>query len=409
MRHLIAEFSLVLSMKKLLALFAVAVSLATTVHAQSDAAMRQRVFEAVWSKVNKTFYDPNFNGVDWKAAHDKYAPLAAAAKNDDELYCIIKEMLALLKVSHMKAGSAAQVAERFKQAPGVTGLGLRAVEGRITVFRSLPDYPAAKAGIRPGYIVRAIDGKRPADVDEAAKSLAGQPGMSVTVAYLDENDTGHEATLDRQALTDKGKIEKLNIYALFEAKRLAGGIGYISFSSFVPFLNDRIAAAFDEMKDASAIILDLRGNSGGDDSVSIKLADRLFVKETQLMFIKTRNGINRDEKAHGNKSAYQGKFVILVDEHSGSAAEDLTAGLQESGRAYVIGKTTLGEDLDASIEMLPDGGMLIYAFGVPTTPKGVIIEGRGVIPNQTVELKRADLLAGHDTQLEAALRYLESK
>jgi carboxyl-terminal processing protease len=396
-------------MKKLMVSLAAAFLLVVTSQAQSDGAMRQKVFEAVWSKVNKTFYDPNFNGVDWKAAHDKYAPLAAAAKNDDELYGVIKEMLGLFKVSHMKAGSAAQVAKQFKQAPGVTGIGLRDVEGRITVFRSLPEYPAAKVGIRPGYIVTTVDGKRPADVDEAAKALAGSPGTTVKITYLDEKDAEHETTLDRRPLTDKGKIESLNIYALFDAKRLGGGIGYISFSSFVPFLNDRIDAAFESMKDAPAIILDLRGNSGGDDSVSMKLADHLFVKETQLMLIKTRKGINRDEKARGNKSAYRGKFVVLVDEHSGSAAEDLTAGLQESGRAYVIGKTTMGQDLDARIEMLPDGGMLIYAFGLPTTPKGVIVEGRGVIPNQPVELKRADLLAGRDTQLAAALEYIFGK
>ncbi|HEV7700150.1 MAG TPA: S41 family peptidase [Pyrinomonadaceae bacterium] len=393
-------------MKKLILCFAVA-AFPCASFAQSDAAMHQKVFEAVWSTVNSKFYDPNFNGVDWKAAHDKYAPLAKAAKTDDELYATIKEMLGLIKVSHLQAGSAAATAKRFKSQPGAIGIGVRNIEGRITVFRSLKEFPAFKGGIRPGFVITAVDGIKAVDVEAASKAIAGSPGTTVKVRYLDENDAEHEVTLERQGLTDKGKIEGLSIYALFDSKRLEGGVGYISFSSFVPFLNDRIAAAFDSMKDAPAIILDLRGNSGGDDSVSLKIEQRLFKKETQLMLIKTRKGINRDVKATGNASSYLGKIVILVDEFSGSAAEEMTAGLQEAGRAYVIGRTTMGEDLDADIQELPDGGILIYPFGQSTTPKGVIIEGRGVIPDQTVELKRADLLAGRDTQLQAALEYLK--
>jgi carboxyl-terminal processing protease len=394
-------------MKKFILTVAALAVLAISSSAQPEAAMRQKVFETAWSTVNNKFYDPNFNGVDWKAAHDKYAPLAKAAKTDDEFYAVIKEMLDLLKVSHLQAGSAAATAKRFKSQPGVTGIGLRNIEGRITIFRSLKDFPASKAGLRPGFVITAVDGVKPADVEAASKTVAGSPGSTVKIRYLDETNAEHEVTLERQGLTDKGKIEGLSIYALFDSKRLEGGIGYISFSSFVPFLNDRIAAAFDSMKDEPAIILDMRGNSGGDDSVSLKIEQRLFEKETQLMLVKTRKGINRDIRASGNKDAYKGKIVILVDEFSGSAAEEMTAGLQEAGRAYVIGKTTIGEDLDADIQELPDGGILIYPFGLTMTPKGVIIEGRGVIPDQTVELKRADLLAGRDTQLQAALDYLK--
>ena len=57
---------------------------------------------------------------------------------------------------------------------------------------------------------------------------------------------------------------------------------------------------------------------------------------------------------------------------------------------------------------MPDGGTLIYPFGLTTTPKGVVIEGRGVTPDLTVGLNREDLRAGRDTQLEAALAYLRT-
>ncbi len=382
--------------------------LVSSMTAQTDVALRRKVFEKVWGTVNDKFYDPNFNGVDWKAAHDKYLSQALSTKKDEDFYAAVSEMLALLKVSHLQVGTPAEVEKRFKQPQGVTGLSLRQIEGRITVFRSLQGYPAEKAGIHSGFVVTGINDAIPDSLIDASRSLAGEPGKSVTVRYLNAAGEEHEATLVRQALSDKGKIEGLNIYALFVSRQLDNGIGYLWFSSFVPFLNDRISATFEQFKDAPAIILDLRGNSGGDDSVAFKIDDKLFESETQLMLIKTRKGVLKDVRAHGNKSAYKGKVVILVDEFSGSASEDLAAGLQESGRAFVIGHKTMGQDLDADIVGLPDGGMLVYPFGYPTTVKGVPVEGRGVIPDLIVDLKRNDLLTGRDTQLEAALSYIQT-
>src|SRR5579872_803269 len=57
--------------------------------ASTDAAeVRKQTFEIVWRTVNEKHFDPKFNGVDWNAVHEKYAPLVAATKTDDELYPI---------------------------------------------------------------------------------------------------------------------------------------------------------------------------------------------------------------------------------------------------------------------------------------------------------------------------------
>ncbi len=161
------------------------------------------------------------------------------------------------------------------------------------------------------------------------------------------------------------------------------------------------------MKDAPGIIIDLRGNGGGDDDVAIKMAGFLFDRETQLMITKTRRGDDFYYKAKPQKTQYVGKIAILVDELSGSASEQFAAGMQEAKRAVVIGKRTQGDDMDADLMKLPNGAYLIYAAGEPRTPKGVVIEGRGVIPDIQVNLTRKDLLAGRDTQLEAAIEYIK--
>jgi len=382
--------------------------LCAAVHAQTtSSALNSKVFETVWSTVNKYFYDAKFNGVDWQAAHDKYAPLAQSAKTDDELYKTINEMLALLKVSHMEADPPSTVA-KLKQPPTSTGVGLRMVEGRPTITRLLRGFPAENSGLKTGYVITAVDNVEVENADDTRKLLSGGAGTTVKIKYLDENDSRHETVLARKSLsdTDRGKLEGLNFYALFDSKRLDNGIGYIWFTSFLPFLNDRIRASIGSMKTAPGLIIDLRGNSGGDDSVAIGIANQLFDKPTELMITRLRKGEDHYYKTKPAKDPYLGKLVVLVNETSSSASEQLTAGLQEAGRAYVIGTKTAGADLDADIKMLPDGGFLVYAAGLPHTPKGVVIEGRGIIPDMVVELKRADLLKGKDTQLQAAIDYL---
>ena len=231
------------------------------------------------------------------------------------------------------------------------------------------------------------------------------------LTYLNEKDEVHEVELERRPLDrdDKSSIAGVNFYALFESKRLNGEVGYIRFTNFLEFLNPRIRSAVESMIDAPGIIIDLRGNSGGDDSVGLKMARLFFEKETLLMITKTRHGDVFDYKAKPSKDPYRGKVVILVDEHSRSESEQFSAGLQESGRAIVIGKKTAGADMDGDLTKLPDGSLFLYALGQPRTPKGFIVEGHGVKPDIEVDLTRKELLAGKDSQLQAAIDYITSK
>jgi carboxyl-terminal processing protease len=208
---------------------------------------------------------------------------------------------------------------------------------------------------------------------------------------------------------DREKLGGLSLYALFESRRLEGGIGYIRFTTFISALNDKIRAAVESMHDAPGLIIDLRGNGGGDDEVAIRLASMLFDKPTQLMITRTRKGDTDYYRARPSKNPYLGTVVILIDEGSGSASEQFTAGMQESGRAYVIGKKSEGDDMDADIEKLPTGAYFIYAAGEPRTPKGFVVEGHGVAPDLEVNLTRAGLLRGDDAQLGAALQYIKQK
>jgi carboxyl-terminal processing protease len=385
---------------------------AQTAARESTPELRRKTFQKAWETVRDKFYDPNFNGVDWNKVRERYSPLVDAVKTDAELYELLNKMLAELKVSHMSVITPGALKE-MTAPPVTTGLGLRNVEGQIVVVRVLAGSSAGREGVRPGYVVKIIDGVEPKDLEDALVKLHGAPNTKARVSFLGERDEVREAVLERVPLganeIERNKYGNLSLYALFDARRLAGGVGYVRFTTFIPALDKKIREAVVSMNDAPGIVIDLRGNGGGDDGVAINLAGLLFDRQTQLMITRTRKGDNDYYRARPAKKTYAGTVVILVDGASGSASEQLSAGLQENGRAFVIGTKTEGDDMDADFEELPTGAYLIYAYGLPRTPKGVVVEGRGVIPDLEVNLTRAGLLRGEDAQLDAALEYIRRK
>ena len=105
---------------------------------------------------------------------------------------------------------------------------------------------------------------------------------------------------------------------------------------------------------------------------------------------------------------FTGPVVVLVDVMSGSAAEAFAGGLQAIGRALICGERTAGRVLGAEVAELPMGALMVYPTVRPVLGNGEILEGTGVVPDLPVTVDRADLLAGADPVLEAAIEYLLS-
>ena len=101
------------------------------------------------------------------------------------------------------------------------------------------------------------------------------------------------------------------------------------------------------------------------------------------------------------------RVAVLVDRASRSAAELTPAALQEAGRAIVIGEQTAGAVLISQESGLPDGGRLTLSRADFVTRCGVRLEKRGVTPDVSAVTSFADLRAGRDPALDAAVAALQ--
>ena len=405
----------------------VPVGVSTASRAPAD--LRQESFDIVWRTVKEKHFDPTLGGLDWDKVREQYAPRAAAAKSDTEFYDVLRQMLGELHQSHFNIIPPESVVEDDSPEPrgGGIGIDLRMIDGQPMITRVEPQSRAAAAGLRPGFIIKRVNDTTVEQVlatftkskeSQAIVTLRitrsllarinGAPETSVRIAYLDENDQPREATVARERLKGEMSQRLGNFppqYTEFETKRLAGSIGYIRFNVFVIGLMDRIKAAIRSMSDAPGIIIDLRGNPGGLGGMSNGIAGVLGKERTSLGTMQMRSG-HQNFAVFPQENPYLGPLVILTDGSSASTSEIFAGGMQELGRAVVVGERTLGAALPSILQKLPTGAIFQYAIGDFRTPKGVLIEGRGVAPDVEVKLTRRGLLEGRDAQLDAALEQI---
>lgn len=398
----------------------------------SPAEIRQRTFDIVWRTVKEKHFDPTMGGVDWDKARETYAPRAAAVKNDQELYRVLQEMLGELRQSHFNIIPPESVTPEDQKAPsnGSVGVDLRLINGAAVVTRVEAGSGAAKAGLRPGFLIREVDGKtveqiasvfaRSAERTELKNihiirrimsAIGGDPGTVVKIVYMDDRNQRRETTIVRERMRGELSLAVGNFppqYTEFETRRIPNGpgyIGYIRFNIFTMPVVEKLKAAIAEFNGADGMIFDLRGNPGGVGGIASTIAGRICDKPGSLGVMKMRSG-ELKFAVFPQSNPYAGPVAVLIDAMSASTSEVFSSGIQEMGRAVVIGERSAGAALPSFIQKLPTGALFQFAIADFKTPKGVLIEGRGVIPDIEVKYDRAGLLAGRDAQLDAAVEQI---
>lgn len=371
------------------------VSLANVPAAQVARAQENvRLFERVWSLVADWHYDPKLQGVDWPAAGLKYGAEAAAAADDKALYASLNAMVGLLKDSHTRALSPAQAKERHTQMRARTGFNMTRLEGRWAVSDLVPGSPAEAAGVRPGWIAVARNGEKLGERSD----FRPREGEVARWEFVDTEDRPVTLELAARALSTKPRQE---------VRALPGGVIYLRFDGFDTTDRRWLSQQLKAHREAPGVVVDLRRNPGGGTiSLGITIGE-FFEKSVDCGKFITRGGYQSGKNSWQLGSArYRGRVAVLVDGATASAGEIFAAVLQEHGRATIVGRKTAGAVLASWFHSLPDGGELQLSLLDYVTPKGRRLENDGVEPDVKVTRTLADLRAGRDVDLEAALRVL---
>jgi carboxyl-terminal processing protease len=386
-------------------------------------------FEVIWQTVNDRCFDPDFGGLDWDEVHDRYRPLIAAGESGEDFFRIMNQMLFELDVSHLGVAPADELTPGLSD-EGSIGIDVRLLDDEAVITSVESGSPGGEAGLQPGFVVQTIDGASTEEVRSSAfltppfndrsESLSilngimgrlnGSPGTTVSVAYLDERGEAHEQSIVRARRSGEevavgGGLPPFFID--FEATRLDGNIGYMRFNAFIPPVDERFADAIEWMGDAAGLIIDIRGNDGGVWPVRKLLAERLVGERVLAWTYRSRDG-SRDVYLDPAETVHEGPVVVLIDGASESSAEEFAGALQAIDRAVIVGERSPGRVLVADFMELPNGTILIYPIEQTITADGTVLEGHGVVPDIPVGLDRELLLQGVDSQLEAAIEYIES-
>jgi len=300
---------------------------------------------------------------------------------------------------------------------GGLGIEIGVRDGWLTIIAPVAGSPAAKAGLRTGDRILAIE-QRDAEgmrLEEAVAMLRGQPNTKITITVTREGwDTPREVVLVRKRL-------RLNSV---EQRTLEPGYGYVRIKSFQERTERNLGQALEVIarqarlggqQQLAGLVLDLRDNPGGLVDEAVRVAD-LFVADGVLVTTAGRNERQIDvQKAHRRGTQPHYSMIVLVNEGSASASEIVAGALQDHRRALVMGVATFGKGSVQTIIELEDGSGLKLTIARYFTPSGRSIQDAGIVPDVVVE---APLPAGEesdaamadddDPQLEAALKHLKA-
>jgi carboxyl-terminal processing protease len=397
---------------------------------------RTEVLNKVEDLTAKKLFAPGFNAADWTATVESRREQILKLETVEEFEAAIRDLLGELKISHVVFfhQSLQKIASNY--AIGATFQPCQVNGAARWMFQDVHEgSPPALAEIRPGDLLLAIDGQPVSPPERPAFRMGGFCQIGV------EKLSGEQVHVPLGVPLPKSKWHPINRPRIVSWSKPTPGIGYLKAAGFPGQVGMDVAREIDhaisELRDCDRLIIDLRGNPGGGAG-GLRLMSYLTPDKTPVGYSlskkRAEKGYNKEKLprfgkipsrkielfglafryAFADKSIvmvteglgpqpFHGRIVLLVNQHTASAAETITGFAHENKLATIVGTRTAGQVLGGTGFKVGHGFVLRIPVMTFYTWNGNCLEGAGVEPGQVVELSREALATGDDNQLGAAI------
>lgn len=255
------------------------------------------------------------------------------------------------------------------------GISIAPKDGYLEVIAPIKGSPAYAAGIKPGDMVTAVDGKdiKGMASDVVVGMIRGEAGKSITLTIT---RAGEKAPLIF-------KLVRAVIVIQSVEHKIVNGVDVIAITSWDQNTTMQLKAILAKLTLAKGVVIDLRNNPGGLLDQVVAICDIFLPKGMPIV------SIDYNKTADSSfSSTYQGltaPMVVLVNGGSASASEIFAAAMQDNKRATVVGTKSYGKGTVQGLFALPDNGAMKLTMAKYLTPSGKSVHGVGVIPDVVLE------------------------
>lgn len=316
---------------------------------------------------------------------------------------MFKGLLAALGDPYSEYYTAEELSSMMEQSQGIYyGIGayvqLDTNTGLPKISGVIEGSPAEAADLRANDLIYEVDGTSTygLSLTEAVALIKGPEGTNVEITLIREGESDYVSlTLTRQ------KVESPTV----EFRMLEDDMAYIQVTEFDDVTVDQFAEALAMARgsDAEGIILDLRGNPGGNLGAVVDMFN-MILPEGMIVYTEDKYG-KRDEYKCDGKRALELPLVVLVDMNSASAAEIMAGAIKDHGIGTLVGTTTYGKGIVQQIMSFRDGSAVKITISAYYTPSGNNIHGIGIEPDVICEFDGEAYYGSEDhpdNQLEKA-------
>lgn len=340
--------------------------------------------------------------VDWSPLDEVYNKLAATYNGEISEAVLIegakKGMAEALDDPYTAYMNAEETVDFYDDLHGNVGSGIGIEmgerDGYIRVLRTLPDNPAARAGVLAGDILYKVNGEEVYNLSNAeiASKVRGETGSEVTISVIRD---GEEKTFTMQ----REEINNVSAYVDYDGNTAI--VTVTRFDQDTGSLVQNLAKEFAD-KGVDKVILDLRGNTGGYVSAAKDLLG-LWLDNQNILTQKSLHFGDTETKTPSGKDILTDiETVVLVNGSTASASEIVAGALQDYGKATVVGENTYGKGVVQTIYDLSNNATLKVTTAEWFTPKLRSINQTGITPDIVIERTYDDINAMRDPQLDKA-------